>query len=68
MGVGEVVGGFVAPTVGGRAADLTTLAAPFQLSIACAFVASILCLFLRETAPVKTGAAVAQSVPTTVVQ
>ncbi len=67
MGIGEVVGGFVAPTVGGRVADLTTLAAPFQLSIACAFVASIFCLFLRETAPVKTGTA-AQSVPTVLAQ
>jgi len=68
MGVGEVVGGFVAPTLGGRAADMTTLAAPFQLSIICAFVASILCLFLRETAPVKTGATVTQSVPTAIAQ
>jgi MFS family permease len=68
MGVGEVVGGFVAPTIGGRAADLTTLAAPFQLSIACAFVATILCLFLRETAPIKTGAAAPSSVPTAAVQ
>ena len=55
--VGELVGGFVAPLAGGRAADLTTLAAPIQISIACAFSAAILSLFLKETAPVKTGSA-----------
>ncbi len=58
MCVGEVVGGFGAPLVGGRAADLTTLAAPIQLAVACAFGAAILSLFLRETAPVKTGAVI----------
>jgi MFS family permease len=56
MGVGEVVGGSCAPAVGGRAADLTTLAAPFQLALACALVAAFLSLFLKETAPVKIGA------------
>jgi predicted MFS family arabinose efflux permease len=53
--IGEVVGGFGAPLVGGRAADLTTLAAPIQLATICAFGAAVLSLFLRETAPVKTG-------------
>ncbi len=53
--IGEVVGGFGAPLVGGRAADLTTLAAPIQLATACALGAAVLSLFLRETAPAKTG-------------
>jgi predicted MFS family arabinose efflux permease len=62
--VGEVVGGSGAPTAGGRAADLTTLAAPIQLAMACAFGAAFLCLFLKETAPVKTGVVAAQPEPT----
>lgn len=53
--IGEVVGGFGAPLAGGRAADLTTLAAPIQLAIACALFAGILSMFLVETAPAKTG-------------
>jgi MFS family permease len=56
MCAGEVVGGFVAPLVGGWAADRTTLAAPIQIGAACALGAVILSLFLRETAPVKIGA------------
>jgi MFS family permease len=54
--IGEIVGGFGTPLVGGRAADLTTLAAPIQLAAACALGGTILTLFLKETAPVKTGA------------
>jgi MFS family permease len=56
MCAGEVVGGFVAPLVGGWAADRTTLAAPIQIGAACALGAVILSLFLRETAPVKIAA------------
>jgi len=55
MGVGEVIGGAGTPTAGGWAADLTTLSAPIQIAAACAFCAAILSLFLKETAPVKTG-------------
>lgn len=55
--IGEVVGGFGAPLIGGRAADLTTLAAPIRLAAVCALGGTILSLFLKETAPVKTGAA-----------
>jgi predicted MFS family arabinose efflux permease len=53
--IGEIVGGFGAPLAGGRAADLTTLAAPIQLAAACVLGAVVLALFLKETAPVKTG-------------
>ena len=55
--IGELVGGFGAPIVGGRAADLTTLSAPIQIAAACALGGTILALFLKETAPVKTDAA-----------
>jgi MFS family permease len=58
--IGEVFGGFVAPLVGGRWADLTTLAAPIQLAAICVIGAVILSLFLKETAPVKTGSAAAR--------
>jgi MFS family permease len=58
--IGEVVGGGGAPLVGGRAADLTTLAAPIRLAAVCALGGTVLSLFLKETAPVKTGAAAAR--------
>lgn len=53
--IGEIIGGFGMPLAGGWAADLTTLAAPIQLAAACALGGTILTLFLKETAPVKTG-------------
>jgi MFS family permease len=59
--VGEVVGGSGAPLLGGRAADLTTLAAPIQIAAACALGGTILSLFLKETAPIKTGAVLARN-------
>lgn len=58
--VGEVVGGSCAPLIGGWAADLTTLAAPIQIAAVCALGGTVLSLFLKETAPIKTGAASAQ--------
>jgi len=54
--IGEIVGGFIAPLIGGRAADLTTLAAPLQIAAVCALAGTVLSLFLKETAPIKTGA------------
>ena len=53
--VGELVGGFGAPLAGGRAADLTTLAAPIQIAIVCALIAGVLSALLKETAPLKTS-------------
>ncbi len=58
--VGEVVGGSCAPLIAGKIADLTTLAAPLQIAAACAVGGTILALFLKETAPVKTGVLAAQ--------
>jgi MFS family permease len=53
--IGEIVGGSGAPLLGGWAADRTTLSAPIQLAALCAVGGTILCLFLKETAPIKTG-------------
>jgi ACS family hexuronate transporter-like MFS transporter len=62
--VGEILGGFIAPLLGGKAADMTTLAAPIQIATVCAFGAVIFSLFLKETAPVKTGITTAEPEPT----
>jgi MFS family permease len=51
MGVGEIAGGFVAPTVAGYAADLYGLQMPFWIAAAGAALACLLSLFLTETAP-----------------
>ena len=52
--MGEVAGG-VWQILGGWVADLTTLAAPIQIAAVCALGGTILSLFLKETAPVRTG-------------
>jgi len=51
MGVGELVGGFIAPTVAGFAADRFGLSIVMWISAAGAFVPAMLSLFLTETAP-----------------
>jgi len=61
--VGEVIGGSCAPLIAGRIADLTSLAAPLQIAAVCAVGGTILALFLKETAPVKTGALLKQAEP-----
>ena len=58
--VGEIVGGSGAPVLGGWAADLTTLAAPIKIAAVCAIGGTILSLFLKETAPIKTGIVASQ--------
>ena len=57
--MGEVAGGGM-QFVGGWIADLTTQAAPIQIAAVCALGGAILSLFLKETAPVKIGAATQQ--------
>jgi hypothetical protein len=57
--MGEIAGGGL-QLVGGWIADLTTRAAPIQIAAFCALGGTILSLFLKETAPVKTGVAAAQ--------
>jgi ACS family hexuronate transporter-like MFS transporter len=53
--LGEVIGGSCAPLLAGKIADLTSLAAPLQIAAGCALGGTILALFLKETAPAKTG-------------
>jgi len=57
--IGELVGGVSMPTIAGRIADETSLAAPIIVAAACAFFAGVTALFLRETAPRKVGSRVA---------
>lgn len=51
MGVGELIGGFVAPTVAGFAADRFGLSIVMWMSGSGALLAALLSLFLKETAP-----------------
>jgi len=51
MGSGEVIGGVLAPTVAGAAADATSLAAPLWIMVGLAIASGVAALFLRETAP-----------------
>jgi len=51
MGIGELVGGFVAPAVAGWSADTVCLQAPFLIAAGAALVASLLAFLLVETAP-----------------
>jgi predicted MFS family arabinose efflux permease len=53
VGIGEIAGGFGLPTLAGRIADQTSLAAPLLIQIGCALVAGVLSIFLIETAPAK---------------
>jgi MFS family permease len=58
--IGEIFGGSIMPLIGGWAADLTTRAAPILIAVICAIGGTILALFLKETAPLKTNAAMAE--------
>ncbi|MEE4150098.1 MFS transporter [Pseudomonas viridiflava] len=51
MGVGELIGGFVAPTVAGLAADRFGLSIVMWISCGGALLAAALSLMLKETAP-----------------
>jgi MFS family permease len=53
VGIGEIVGGFLAPPVAGWVADRTSLAAPIMIEAGCAVAGGLLALLLVETAPVK---------------
>lgn len=50
-GIGELVGGFVAPAVAGWSADHFGLQAPFLIAAAAAFSAGLMAFLLLETAP-----------------
>jgi len=50
---GEVIGGFVVPTLAGWVADQTSLRAPMVMAAVGAFLAGTFALLLKETAPAK---------------
>lgn len=52
-GMGELVGGMLAPTIAGVQADLHGLSAPLLISTGAAVLAAALSLGLTETAPMK---------------
>ena len=51
MGIGELVGGFVAPAVSGWSADQFGLQAPFLIAAGAALSAGLMAFLLYETAP-----------------
>jgi MFS family permease len=51
MGIGELVGGFVSPTIAGFAADRFGLSIVMWIACGGALLAALLALFLKETAP-----------------
>jgi len=53
--VGEVVGGAMAPAMAGAAANRYGLAAPLWIASAGAILVLFVALFMKETAPSKTG-------------
>ena len=55
MGVGEIVGGFVAPWLAGRLSDTFGLQISMFISSGAAVVVVLLSLALRETAPARVG-------------
>ena len=57
MGLGEVLGGVLAPWLAGRVADQAGLAAPLWIMLGLCLTAGTLGLALVETAPSRVGAA-----------
>jgi MFS family permease len=57
VGIGEVVGGTFGPVLAGNLADRYGLQAPLYMAIVCAAVSGVIALGLKETAPIKVGAA-----------
>jgi fucose permease len=55
MGLGELIGGAVTPTLAGMAADTYGLGATLLIEAGLALATAVLALFLIETAPVKVG-------------
>ncbi len=53
MGVGEIVGGFVAPALAGQLSDVFGLGAAMLVSAGAAVVVALLSLALTETAPAR---------------
>jgi hypothetical protein len=53
VGMGEIVGGVLSPTISGYIADHSSLISHMIVMMVCAFMGGILSLFLKETAPGK---------------
>jgi MFS family permease len=51
MGVGEILGGVLSPSLAGKLSDIYGLTAPLWLLVALAIGGALTALFLRETAP-----------------
>jgi hypothetical protein len=58
MGVGEVLGGVVGPTLAGMAADRWGLTAPLWIEVGCAIAGGLIALGLIETAPARSATVV----------
>jgi hypothetical protein len=56
IGAGEIFGGGVAPAIAGRIAGSSGIEHVFTFVIASLVLGFVIALFLRETAPRKTGA------------
>jgi predicted MFS family arabinose efflux permease len=57
IGAGEVFGGGVAPSIAGRIAQSSGIEHVFTFTIASLILGFVIALFLKETAPRRTGAA-----------
>ena len=51
MGLGEILGGVLSPSLAGKLSDIYGLQAPLWLLMALALLGGLTALFLRETAP-----------------
>lgn len=61
MGLGELIGGFVAPTIAGFAADRFGLSIVMWMSCGGALLAAFFSLFLEETAPALSAGRIVDS-------
>ncbi|MDH4567114.1 MFS transporter [Pseudomonas sp. BN414] len=64
MGIGELIGGFVSPTIAGFAADRYGLSIVMWMSCGGAVLAAFLSLFLKETAPAVLARKAGRASPT----
>jgi MFS family permease len=61
VGAGEIFGGGVAPIIAGGVTDRYGLPSALNVALTGVALGIVVCLFLRETAPSKTGAAAPQA-------
>ncbi|MET0635169.1 MAG: MFS transporter [Chitinophagaceae bacterium] len=63
MGIGEVVGGFIAPLAAGLSADQFGLHAPFYIATGATLGGGLIAFFLYETAPLQLNKKNKDSIP-----